>query len=57
MYFIVNYERWWNYKRPFAKFHDAFMMQQLIDPDANIEYFDGVSREVVWNPLWETYWC
>ena len=57
MYFIVNYERWWNYKRPFAKFHDAFMMQQLVDPDANIEYFDGVSREVVWNPLWETYWC
>ena len=48
---------WWSYKRAFGKFSDAFMIQQLVAPDAQIEYFDGISREIVWKPEWEYSWC
>jgi hypothetical protein len=57
MYYITHPFLWWSYKRAFTKFHDAFMMQQLVAPDAQIEFFDGMSREVVWKSEWEYSWC
>lgn len=53
MYYIINKKLWWSYKRAFGTFKDAFMIQQLVAPDAHIEYFDGIEREIVWNPEWE----
>ena len=53
MYYIVNYDKWFSYKKAFSKFSDAFMMQQLVAPDASIEYFDGFNREIMWRPEWE----
>jgi len=52
MYYIVDAQRWWAYKRSFGKFADAFMILQLVWPDAHIEYFDGVNREICWDPNW-----
>ena len=57
MYYILDYRRFWSYKRAFGKFSDAFMIQQLVDPNACIEYFDGEKHEVVWDPRWEYQWC
>ena len=57
MYYITHPYSSWSYKRAFTKFHDAFMVQQLVAPDAQIEFFDGLSGEIVWDPRWETCWC
>jgi len=56
MYYIISEKYWWSYKRSFGLFNDAYMIQQLVCPDALIEYWDGVNREIVWKPEWEYSW-
>lgn len=55
MFYIVNYTRWENYKKPFDNFKDAFMIQQLKMPDAKIEEWDGYTKKLAWNPRWENH--
>ena len=57
VYYIVHPLTWWSYKRSFYNFADAYMIQQLVAPDAGIEYFDGVRSDVCWNPAWEYSCC
>ena len=56
MYKIVNYERWWSYKKVFNTFKDAFMMYELLgfenEPDNIIVAYGENGEEVVYNPNW-----
>ena len=53
MYYIVNKRKWQSYGHAFSDFESAFWIQQLKMPDAHIEYFNGMDREIVWDPSWE----
>lgn len=53
MYYIVERFRNWSYRKPFNNFLQAYWIQQLINPDAEIVYFDGYNEELMWSPDWE----
>ena len=55
MYYVIDYNSWWSYKKPLDDFHSAYMLQQLVNPHAQIEYWNGEEREIVWDPKWENF--